>query len=266
MERHTTGIDPYTGIDYGDGTIPEEHQNDPQTGLPIFHRYIAGTRDRIPWPWEKEMAKKEQSTTKEEKPPQKSWASKTWGTIRHPITSLQRWRGQDPEKKPVQKKKKTKQPPVRPRSQPKNASEAHDLVDTTRNIVEAEHSMAYTLLAPPIPDTLSEELRDEIREMAAERKKEAEETGTVIKYPKTPAQEAQIERAARERQAMERMKTPMQLRWETEQAKKLQAMQKQKETPVVDMQSLMIMLGEHMARNNVKPRQKRSASKAQDVE
>ena len=43
MERHTTGIDPFTGIDYGNQEIPKEHQYDPETGLPIFHRYIAGT-------------------------------------------------------------------------------------------------------------------------------------------------------------------------------------------------------------------------------
>lgn len=72
MERHTTGIDPFTGIDYGNSEFPEEHRYDPETGLPIFNRYIAGTRTRIPWPWEKEQKEAAVDTTEtepvEEKP------------------------------------------------------------------------------------------------------------------------------------------------------------------------------------------------------
>jgi large subunit ribosomal protein L24 len=52
LERYTRGVDPYTGTRTSKNTIPEEHRKDPKTDLPIYHRYIAGTRHVIEWPLE----------------------------------------------------------------------------------------------------------------------------------------------------------------------------------------------------------------------
>jgi large subunit ribosomal protein L24 len=52
LERYTRGVDPYTGTRTYKNTIPEEHRKDPKTDLPIYHRYIAGTRHVIEWPLE----------------------------------------------------------------------------------------------------------------------------------------------------------------------------------------------------------------------
>jgi len=45
------------------------------------------------------------------------------------------------------------------------------------------------------------------------------------------------------------MKTPMQLRWETEYAKKLQ---QQKESPLVETDALLTALGQHMQKGKAK--------------
>jgi large subunit ribosomal protein L24 len=52
LERYTRGVDPYTGTRTSKNTIPEEHRKDPKTDLPIYHRYIAGTRHIVEWPLE----------------------------------------------------------------------------------------------------------------------------------------------------------------------------------------------------------------------
>ena len=85
MERHTTGIDPYTGTDYGNTEIPKEHQYDPRNGLPIFHRYISGTNHRIEWPWEREEWTEEVEVTQEPGTEKRSWLKKTMST--HDIVS-----------------------------------------------------------------------------------------------------------------------------------------------------------------------------------
>ena len=277
MERHSTGIDPYTGTDYGDAKIPEEHQNDPQTGLPIFHRYIAGTQHRIEWPWEPQKIVPKKRLIKQggsrRKPLWNSvvgsntWLSKTMGTLRHPITSLRRWRSQGKKVKTVYRKEKTDTTiklAKRPRSEQREIPSAYDMTDTTRNIVEAENSMAYSLLAPPMPNTLSEELRDEIRELAVKAKKESKKQRSRVKVTTTSESDIRANEAANQRKrAVERMKTPMQLRWELEHAKKLQ---QQTKSPLVDMQSLLAALGQHMLKNKVKIPKSKIASRVEEVD
>ncbi|KAF2704774.1 hypothetical protein K504DRAFT_537787 [Pleomassaria siparia CBS 279.74] len=50
LEKYTEGVDPYIGARARSNTIPDEHQLDPRTKNPIYHRYIAGTRQLIEWP------------------------------------------------------------------------------------------------------------------------------------------------------------------------------------------------------------------------
>lgn len=273
FERHTTGIDPFTGTDYGDAEIPKEHQYDPETGLPIFHRYIAGTRYRIAWPWETETKAADSSAPTPNKKAAQGWLSKTLGTLRHPITTLQSWRNPSSNKKPrrapstlplsaqvenIEHSVLRKQRRAVLRSEDPKHKEAHDTVDTTRNIVEGYDSMSYTLVAPPFPETLGDELRGDIVALNANARHDTEDPYKPIrgKHISPKAQAAQ-EFAQKKARAAERMKTPMQLRWEQEQAKKQAA---RKEGPAVDTDTLLAALGQHMSANGVKLTAKRRAA------
>lgn len=279
MERHTTGIDPFTGTDYGSTEIPQQHQYDPETGLPIFHRYIAGTRYRIAWPWESETKAADSTTPTPNKKAAQGWLSKTLGTLRHPITTLQSWRN------PTTKKPAKRAPSTLPlstqveniearerrrerrailRSQDPKHKEAHDAVDTTRNIVEGSDSMSYTLVAPPFPETLVQELRSDIFELTQNARNDtvAPYQAVRAKYLSPKAQAAQ-EFAQKKAKAAERMKTPMQLRWEQEQAKKKLA---KKEGPAVDTDTLLAALGQHMLANGVKMDKRRAASQTAELD
>ncbi|KAF2625623.1 hypothetical protein BU25DRAFT_412658 [Macroventuria anomochaeta] len=273
FERHSTGIDPFTGTDYGNAEIPKQHQYDPETGLPIFHRYIAGTRYRIAWPWETETKAADSTLPTPNKKAAQGWLSTTLGTLRHPITTLQSWRN------PTSKKPAKRAPSTLPlstqvenieasearnqrravlRSEDPKHKDAHDVVDTTRNIVEGSDSMSYTLVAPPFPDTLSQELRGDVFEMTQTARHDTDAPYKPIRgkhvSPKAQAAQAFAQKKAR---AAERMKTPMQLRWEQEQAKKKLA---KKEGPAVDTETLLAALGQHMSANGVKLTTKRRAA------
>lgn len=278
MERHTTGIDPYTGTDYGDVEIPKDHQYDPQSGLPIFHRYIAGTRHRIEWPWEVE--EEFEAIPEESATDRQTWFRRTMGTIRHPITSLKRWRGQNnmngagvadkaevataAELELIEQKELEKSKSERPRSEDPNHPEAYDNIDTTRNIVEGADSMSYTIIAPPFPDTLGEELRGNIHDFAIDARKDSEAPRSSIKVKRTSEQGVLAREVAKEKKrASESMKTPMQLRWELEHAKKLQA---QKKTPLVETDTLLLALGQHMQKNGVKPKRSQATRRVEDLD
>jgi large subunit ribosomal protein L24 len=273
MERHTTGIDPFTGTDYGHAQIPEKHQYDPETGLPIFHRYIAGTRYRIAWPWETESNKQDSTVPAPNKKAAQGILSKTLGTLRHPITTLQSWRNPKSNKKPkrapsdlplatqvdnIEHSVLRQQRRAILRSQDPMHDEAHDTVDTTRNIVEGAESMSYTLVAPPFPETLSQELRGDIQEHNYNARNDSEAPHKMARrsFISPKAQQAQ-EFAQKKAKAAQRMKTPMQLRWESDQAKKHAA---NKAGPAVDTDTLLAALGQHMSANGVKLTAKRRAA------
>ncbi|KAE8843608.1 hypothetical protein PTNB73_09327 [Pyrenophora teres f. teres] len=261
MERHTTGIDPYTGTMYIDEPIPEDHQYDPETGLPILHRYIAGTNQRIEWPWEHEEPEDTESAKKPAVEDKKSL----------PFTSLARWRSKNKEdraqkeatnsvqKHPStvaeglseieqeQQKKHLTKPPT---SKDLESRQAWD-GDTGLNIVEGVQDMSYTLVAPPFPDTLADELRTHIHDFSIKAKKDAKKDPNAprkIKLNRTSEEDVLAREAAQMRQrAAEKMKTPMQLRWELEQRKKAEA------SPLVDEESLLNALGKHMLNAKKKP-------------
>lgn len=260
MEQHSTGIDPFTGVDHGDAEIPKDHRYDPQTGLPIFHRYIAGTRHRIEWPWEMDQDTQESKTIAENPEDNRSWLS----TIRHPITSLKTWRERSKTEKAaptdfetevatklqeIEKRDQEKQKIMRPRSNDVELDDPYD-VDTTRNIVEGADSMSYTLIDPPFPDTLGDELRSEIRMHNAELRKDPDAPRRRIKSRIVSQQSLVAQELMKKRQkAAQKMKTPMQLRWELEQAKKAES---QKKNPLVETDALLMALGQHMETNGVK--------------
>lgn len=276
MERHTTGIDPYTGTDYGNDTIPENHQYDPETGLPIFNRYIAGTRQRIEWPWEQEQELDESEIAGETSTEKEGILRRTLSTIRHPITSLKSWRAplasQTKDSTPltdeaisleldtIEQRQLEKSRTERPRSDKPTVRPAFDVTDTTRNIIEGAESMSYTLIAPPFPPTLGEELRTDIHDFTAAAKKDTDAPRPKKIKRSTPAAAAAREVVKAQQRAAQAMKTPMQMRWEVEQARKLHA---QKKSPLVQPDALLLALGEHMLKNGVRaPR----ASRAEEVD
>lgn len=280
LERHTSGIDPFTGTDYGDTEIPKEHQYDPETGLPIFHRYIAGTRYRIAWPWESETEASDSSVPAPNEKAAQGWLSKTLGTLRHPITTVQSWRKPSPNKEQepvpstlplsaqvedIEYNQLQEQRRATLHSEDPKHKEAHDAVDTTRNIVEGSDSMSYTLVAPPFPETLGQELQGDIVEFNANARHDSEAPHKPVraKYLSPKAQAAQ-EFAQKKAKAAERMKTPMQLRWEQDQAKKQVA---KKEGPAVDTDTLLAALGQHMSANGVKLNaRRRAASRTEELD
>ncbi|KAI4612678.1 uncharacterized protein J4E87_010230 [Alternaria ethzedia] len=270
MERHTTGIDPYTGTDYGNDTIPEAHQYDPRTGLPIFHRYIAGTRQRLEWPWERVEGTEAVGTTKETSKDKKTLLKKALAKVSQPFTSLSRWRSKNKEdqaqqdatngRSPVdleakfaeiQRQEQERFKSAAPISIDPELPSAYD-VDTRRNIVEGSQSMAYTLVAPPFPDTIAEELRSDIHEFSIKAKKDRDpEAPRPIKVAQHSEQGVVAREIAKQKhRAAQAMKTPMQLRWELEHQKKVQS---QKEKPLVDQESLLAALGQHMQKSATKP-------------
>jgi large subunit ribosomal protein L24 len=294
MERHTTGIDPFTGTDYGESEIPKEHQYDPKTGLPIFHRYIAGTKERIDWP-EQKREKEAKGKSSEEKEAEESWVKKTLSTIRHPISSLKSWKSQTPKVSNSNQPKVPRAPKVltaaeqeqrianraarraarkeqlalverlreeyrqarkvaKPKSQRPEDNVSYD-EDTRRNIVGGAESMSYNLVAPPFPDSLGEELRSHIHDLATKSRRNKDETAPMTKRTKRVTEQSMIasELAKAKHAAAQKMKTPMQLRWETEHAKKVK---QQKKAPLVSTDELMAALGKHIKQAKL---QKKSA-------
>jgi large subunit ribosomal protein L24 len=272
MERHTTGIDPFTGTDYGDAEIPAKHQYDPQTGLPIFHRYIAGTRHRIEWPWETEKTARNSNKAPKKKTEHQTWLGKTLSTLRHPITTLQRLTGTssnssaprivEPESdeplltqlETVEAKRQQKL-----RAKPRTKAEKTDAyeIDTTRNIVEGAESMSYTLVAPPFPETLGAELRGDIHDFAIAARKDQDNPYNAIRPSRsTPQQQAALELLKQKREAALKMKTPMQVRWEAEQAKKKAT------APAVNTDMLLQALGKHMIKSKMEMKARRKPAKA----
>jgi large subunit ribosomal protein L24 len=272
MERHTTGIDPFTGIDYGTQEIPKEHQYDPETGLPIFHRYIAGTPYRIAWPWETETNAADGTVPSPNEKAAQGWLSKTLGTLRHPITTLQSWRNPTREEpaeesapstlpiatqvEDIEASERMEQRRAMLRSEVPKNRDAH-AADTERYMVEGNDSMSYTLVAPPFPPTLSQELRGDIFAYTQAARNDPENPHKAVRARfRSPKAEAAQAFAQKKAEAALRMKTPLQLRWEQEQARKLQA---QKEKPAVDTETLLAALGQHMQANGVKKNGKRRA-------
>jgi large subunit ribosomal protein L24 len=274
MERVTTGIDPFTGTDYGDAEIPKDHQYDPQTGLPIFKRYIAGTRQEIEWPWEKEDEIEDSGITVEEKADKQSLMVRTANALVHPFQTLKRWRTKDTkavtevkereevldeglariEQEVMEMRKNEK-----PRSQVPRFRDAFDETDTTRNIVEAGENMRYSILHPPMPTSLGDELRGHISSFSKEQRKKDVEAGVpATKKVKRTTERSQMmsEISKAKHAAAQQMKTPMQLRWETERAKKVK---QQKTAPLVSTDELMAALGAHIS-------QKRATGKAAEID
>lgn len=233
MEKHTRGIDPYTGrYSYN---IPEEHQANPKTGVAIYHRYVAGTRHAIPWPWEKD----EQQATPAEGP--KEVAKEEKPSLLQKINPLS-WLSKDKkDNKAAAAGPEASQtaiagpydPEHRITSQPLEDEPEEYADDTPRNYVEADSLASRTefevfiptLVYPPMPEDVVKELSPECAKSEARK---------VFLRAAPVEEEVTVERP------VFNMKTPMQLRWELQQAAK-------PEMPAEPPQDLLAALGKHMA-------------------
>ncbi|KAL1612363.1 hypothetical protein SLS60_000589 [Paraconiothyrium brasiliense] len=260
MERHITGRDPFTNIDYGTQEFPQEHRFDPETGLAIFNRYIAGTRQRIQWPWETvppEAEEVAQSTTSKED------NTSLIGKLKSPIKTLRSTLAKRRESDQTATTSKTEeqkeaerlqskldqvnQVPELPRSSPTNLPADYD-DDTGRNKAEpSPHTSSFypTLVYPPFPSELTSEIQAHVKEVDTAERNEKQDWYADAKEV-TPEERAERKAAKaeklRRKGVPESMKTPLQLRWEVERKNKLEAKEKSK----VDRDALMIALGRHM--------------------
>lgn len=263
LERHTTGIDPYTGTDYGDAEIPKEHQYDPLTGLPIFHRYVAGTRQRIAWPGEKEEEIEDVGVTgDDEEPPT------FWDKVKHPITTYKKLKSFNAkmvaedaslgleeiatELNNIEAEMKDRLKTDRPKSHDARLMDAVDNVDTTRNIVEDTSPIQYKLISPPFPEGFGEELHAYRQKLVAQSRKDKDDATPAPKRLKRETEQGRIasELAKAKHAAAQRMKTPMQLRWEMDHAKKVK---QQKKAPLVSADDLMAALDKHLKQKRHRP-------------
>jgi large subunit ribosomal protein L24 len=262
MERHTRGIDPFTGqYSYN---IPKEHQVDPKTEEVIWHRYVAGTRQAIEWPWEESRQKKLDDARR---PGGKAEIKKAHTDLLDPekkrgvadvlkkANPLTWFRGEE-KKEDANAKSVAEQEENTPNYNDYNPENQYrwkpqDRVpdyddDTPRNLVEISEAEEFipTLVYPPMPETVAEELGNWKREV--EKKEYDEKRAAELREERRRASKLDKERELQKR--IESMKTPMQVRWE------LQQKQKQKHDPIApqpDSQDLLLALGQHMAAKGV---------------
>ncbi|KAF1960366.1 hypothetical protein CC80DRAFT_590628 [Byssothecium circinans] len=286
MERHTTGVDPFTGIDHGHEEFPAEHRYDPVTELPVFKRYIAGTRSLIQWPWEKddEVITDYREAKKEETKEQRRIRDK----LLHPLRTVSEYRKEQKEKQQAEANAAkiireqddkvlhaveqeisdaaSNTTKFHAKSKPLERPSDYD-DDTGRNKVDPEEQTSRTfhptLVYPPFPNQITDELAPHIREA---RWKDAKDkrmsvTQDVLERERLGREMVKNEEKMRK---LETMKTPLQLRWEVQREQQL------KERQEVDMDTLLAALGRHMIANRVDgkklKRKGRKADIADDVE
>lgn len=258
MERHTTGVDPFTKVDYGTREFPEEHRFDPETGLPIFDRYIAGTRRRIQWPWET-IVPEEETTKASATEPKQSLI----GKLKSPVKTLKKAFSREnseaqvgvpvltEEDKAAQRTQavleQVEKTPELPRGPPSGSPADHE-DDTGRNKAEPSpntSSFYPTLVYPPFPEQLTSEIKTHAKEVKAAERNEKQDW---YENPKEVSLEERATRKAAKAEKLRRkgvpevMKTPLQLRWEMERVKQAE----QKANMKVDRKVLMMALGAHI--------------------
>ncbi|KAH7125314.1 hypothetical protein B0J11DRAFT_486774 [Dendryphion nanum] len=259
MEKHTSGKNLFTGEEEMD--IPEDQQIDPETGERIWHRYIAGTRTRIEWPWEETVQKKQDAREnaqargipfeEDKKKPLEStedtedksrsvldrargafgWAFGRKKTNAHAEeTDNERYHYLDEEEE-------------RQLTRPREREPVQHDGDTTRNYIEDEQYMTWmpSLQHEPFPEGVLEEVAGpewRQRRVLDRKADDFEERIAELRARKAAVKESQ--RLVKQRHA-DTMKTPLQVKWELAQAEKAT------KTPQDVPTDLLVALGEHMA-------------------
>lgn len=264
MEKHNAGVNPLTGQDQW-GTIPEEEAVDPITGDILWHRYIAGTREPIEWPWTmSDQKKKDDQRRKDavkqadpEEPAARPVESQPKGVLEYIKTGGGRWGKKEAiaETSPAQN---TTPEPYDPKKVTRGKAEefvpptydcdtsASDMVDKTGYL--DQDIFEPTLVLPPLPRHILEEvkgfsveedkdfLRTQFSDEERAKRQEAKE-----------AKKLKLERREQRRQEeLAPMKTPMQIKRDLEQA------QKEKydpANPILPSVEILEALGKYLAKN-----------------
>ena len=231
LELYTKGIDPYIGERTRENTIPPDNYIDPRTNEPIYHRYIAGTRQLIDWPLEKSI---EDMGLPEEVAKQGNEGGRGWGTLIRDgasrVLSLSQWRRRQPTvmQSGLFFKPKPKEPVEEPSGsehEPEEYQERNALY-RPRNIQPKEFITRSYL----------------------------PESSQIDKSPlDTPSQEEQ--RSTKELEARTKpriVKTPQQVVWEYEaQQRRKTTFTSHTQRPGLEV-SLLEAIGKHMEKNGVK--------------
>jgi large subunit ribosomal protein L24 len=256
MEEHTSGKNLFTGEE-DDWNISEDQRVDPETDQKIYHRYIAGTRTVIEWPWQQDKPAEDG----QEKP--KTNEDDSQGIMQKSLKSLQsllpsgkakeakRIAAQEDQQKKreqmaEQQREARKNILAKPRE--KDPREYED--DTPRNVVEINEMdmdnaglFRPTLLYPTMPVSIITELRDlrakEVDEKAIDKDERIEQL-RAQRRERVQKEKEQI--AAR----IASMKTPMQIRRDLEQAKK---QKHDLAAPTAPSEALLRVLGKQMDKN-----------------
>ncbi|KAF2018181.1 hypothetical protein BU24DRAFT_491198 [Aaosphaeria arxii CBS 175.79] len=250
VEKHTTGINPFTGEVQFD--IPEAEQIDPETEAVPYHRYVAGTRVRIPWPWENQARKTNtagagkldnvaEEVKRDESSPgifgrlKNAVGFKGKAAVVEETESLEDVAAVETDRDAATR------PSTKPREHKPTAWEG----DTLRNVVEGQSSWIPSLVMPPFPETVVEEIRESTSERY-KREKESSEHAELLQARKAKKAEGKAREEEARQVRIAAMKTPLQIKWELDQAKKQKYDASQ---PPKVSKKFLYALGKHMAAN-----------------
>lgn len=264
LEKHTTGRNPFTG-EVNQAFIPEEHQVDPTTEEVIWHRYIAGTRQPIEWPWEESQQKEKDEKRRkrkdegdeavEEDAGKSVESSQGGGGFLHTANPMNWLRKNKSADQDTQVSKDSEGKHLAPeyavenqhRARPREVEHPVYDDDTGRNIIEIDENhpdhFVPTLVYPPMPETVAEELRETHISHIHRKRVENELSAEELKVERATRK---AEKEAAKQRRLNSMKTPMQIRWDLEQAKKVKY---DPNDPTPPPTELLLALGKHMAEN-----------------
>ncbi|KAF2005017.1 hypothetical protein P154DRAFT_519052 [Amniculicola lignicola CBS 123094] len=248
LRRHTSGIDPWTGEDVA--SIPIEHQKDPETGEWIYHRYVRGTGEYLKWPWVLEQEKRD-ALDEEAKKRRTALHDNTgvWDKVKKVLPfgrkndmSVEQQEEEEPDNR-------LRAPPPKPRPDTYSFG-----CDTTADIIMDTSWTPNVLRSPPIPEFVVSELNawkyeaaiaKEERKAMTDEEKQAQRAE---RWAEKQEAMAEVKRKMDERLAL--MKTPQQVAWELEQAKKIETRKTEHDVPP----ELLHQIGELMIQRGKVPK------------
>jgi large subunit ribosomal protein L24 len=237
----------------------------------------------IQWPWEKdeEILKKDEEVVKQSEVERMTFSDR----VRHPIKYVQEKKKERQLRKEEAKarvareaarnaardteeldairedhrKVQSGETPFTAKSMPLDKRQDYD-DDTGRNKVDPTdttfRNFYPTLVYPPHPNEIVEELAPYIREQGWKDDKEDSSTRDRIQKERI---ERMTQEKERKRKALDTMKTPLQLRWEVQRAEKLAEKK-------VDTDQLLAVLGKHMESNGISLDRPKKGKKARSLE
>ena len=263
MEKHTTGKNPLTQEDTL-GRIPDEEAVDPETGDVLWHRYIAGTRTPIEWPWDEsaqktfdqEQRNKSTEDGKDVKIEDEAPSSRPAKGILENIRTLGgRWGKKPEEDVQADRKLELDSPePFDPRPVTHGKHEEYTPPtyddDTSANTVNDDRGLyddewIPTLLEQPLPPKILEEIKGhklEVDKDSSKKNMTDEE-----RLERLEAKKLKLERKEqRKQEVLSTMKTPMQIKRDLEQVQKERY---DAANPALPSEEMLEALGKYLARN-----------------